>query len=60
MARARFNHPNCYIDYIKIAMEKIDIEYNETIAFDSEQSQKAVCVGYVNPQEIAKWQLFRE
>jgi hypothetical protein len=41
-------------------MEKIDIEYDDTIASDSEQCQIAACMGYVNPQGIAKWQLFKE
>jgi hypothetical protein len=31
-------------------MEKIDIEYDDTIASDYEEYQKAACLGYVNPQ----------
>jgi hypothetical protein len=30
----QFKNPNCKRDCTKIAMEKIDIEYNDTIAFD--------------------------
>jgi hypothetical protein len=51
---AQFKNPNCKWDCIKIATEKIDIEYDDTIASDYEQCQKAVCLGYVNPQGIAK------
>jgi hypothetical protein len=47
-------------DCTKIATEKIDIKYDDTIASDYEQCQKAACLGYVNPQGIAKWQLFRK
>jgi hypothetical protein len=43
------------MDYTKLAREKIDIEYDDTIAFDYEQYQKVVCLGYVNPQGILKW-----
>jgi hypothetical protein len=35
-------------------MEKIDIEYDHTIVADYEQYQKAVYLGYVKPQGIAK------
>jgi hypothetical protein len=58
--KARFKNPNCKKNCTKIATEKIDIEYDDTIASECEQCHKAVCLGYVNPQGIAKWQLFRE
>jgi hypothetical protein len=56
----RFNNPNCKKDYTKIALEKIDINYDDTIASDYEHCQKAGCLRYLNPQGIAKWQLFTE
>jgi hypothetical protein len=58
-SKVRFKHPICKKDCTKIATETIDIEYNDTIASDYDQCQKAACLGYVNPQGIAKWQLFR-
>jgi hypothetical protein len=58
--KVRFKNPNCNRNCTKIATEKIDIDYDDTIASDDEQCQKAACLGYVNPQGIAKWQLFRE
>jgi hypothetical protein len=59
-SKARFKNPKYKRDWTKIAIETIDIEYNNTIASNNEQFQKAVYLGYVNPQGIAKWQLFRE
>jgi hypothetical protein len=47
-------------DYTKIATKKIDIEYDDTIASNYNSYQKAACLGYVNPQGIARCQLFRE
>jgi hypothetical protein len=58
--KARFSNPNCKRDCIKRVTEKIDIKYYDTIASAYEQCQKAACLGYVNPQDIANWQLFRE
>jgi hypothetical protein len=58
--KAQFKNLNRKRDYTKIGMEKIDIKYDDTIASDYEQCQKAVYLRYVNPQGIAKWQLFRE
>jgi hypothetical protein len=58
--KARFKNTNCKTDCTKIATEKIDIEYDDTIASDYVQCQGAACLGYVNLQGIAKWQLFRE
>jgi hypothetical protein len=52
--KARFKNPNCKRDCTKIAMEKIDIKYDDTIGSNYEQCQKAAYVGYVNPQGIAK------
>jgi hypothetical protein len=43
-----------------MAMEKVDIVYDNIIASDYEQCLKPACLGYVNPQGIAKSQLFRE
>jgi hypothetical protein len=34
--KAQFKNPNCKIDCTKIAMEKLDIEYDDTIASDYE------------------------
>jgi hypothetical protein len=45
----RFKNPNYKRDYTKIAMTKIDIEYDNTIASDDEQYQKAADLGYMNP-----------
>jgi hypothetical protein len=58
--KAQLKNLNCKLDCTKITREKIDIEYDNTIVSDYEQSQKVAYVGYVNPQGIAKWQLFRE
>jgi hypothetical protein len=58
--KARFKNPNCKENYSKIATANIDIQYDDTIAFNYEQCRKAAYLGYVNPQGIAKWQLFRE
>jgi hypothetical protein len=52
--KARFKNLNYKSDYTKIATEKIDIKYDDTIASDYDQCQKAACLGYVNPQGIAK------
>jgi hypothetical protein len=56
----QFSNPNCKRDWTKRITEKIDIEYNNTIASDYEQCQKAASLGYVNPQGLAIWQLLRE
>jgi hypothetical protein len=53
-SKARFKNPNCKRDCTKIAMNKIDIKYDDTIVSDYKQCQKSVCLGYVNPQGIAK------
>jgi hypothetical protein len=58
--KARFKNTNCKRNCIKIAIKKIDIKYDDTIAFDYEQYQKAQCLGYMNPQGIAIRQLFGE
>jgi hypothetical protein len=58
--KVQFKTPNCKKSSTKIPTEKIDIEYDNTTASDYEQCQKAACLGYVNPQGIAKWQLFRK
>jgi hypothetical protein len=47
-------NPNCKRHSTKIAIEKIDMEYNEIIASGYEQCQKVAYLGYVNPQGIAK------
>jgi hypothetical protein len=57
---AQFKNPNCKRDCTKLATEKKDIKYDDTIASDYEQCPKVACFGYVNSQGIAKWQLFRE
>jgi hypothetical protein len=46
--KARFKNPNCKKDCTKIATAKIDIKYDDTIASDYEQCQKAACLGYMN------------
>jgi hypothetical protein len=58
--KTRFSNPNCKSDCTKRVTEKIDIEYDDTIASDNKQSQNAAYLEHVNPQGIAKWQLFRE
>ena len=60
VGKIRFSNPRCEKDCTKKVTEKIDIEYDDTIASDYEQCQKAACLGYVSPQGVAKWQLFRE
>jgi hypothetical protein len=47
-------------DYTKLVMEHIDIEYNNIIASDYEQSKLMAYSEYVNLQGITKLQLFRE
>jgi hypothetical protein len=47
--KVRFKNPNYKRDCTKIAIDKIDIEYDDTIASDYEQCHKAACLGYVNP-----------
>jgi hypothetical protein len=54
-SKAGFKNPNCKRDCTKMAAENLDIEYNDTIASDYEQCLKVACLGYVNPQGIAKW-----
>jgi hypothetical protein len=58
--KAPFKNPKCKRDCTKIATNKRDIDYDDMIASDYEQYQKVACFGYVNPQGIAKWQLFQE
>jgi hypothetical protein len=58
--KAGFKNLNCKRDCTKIAMKDINIVYDDTIASDYEQCQKAACLEYVNFQDIATWQLFRE
>jgi hypothetical protein len=48
------SNPKCKRDCTKRVMKKIDIEYDDTIASDYEQYQKAACLGYVHPQYIVK------
>jgi hypothetical protein len=52
--KAQFKNSDCNRDCTKIAVEKIDIEYNTTTASDYKQYQKVAYLGYVNPQGIAK------
>jgi hypothetical protein len=58
--KSRFSNLNCIRDCTNRVTEKIDIEYDETIASDYEQCQKVEFFGYLNPQGIVKWQLFME
>jgi hypothetical protein len=58
--KGRFSNPNCKRDDTNRVKDKIGIKYDDTIASDYEQSQTIACLGYVNLQDIAKWQLFRE
>jgi hypothetical protein len=58
--KIRFSNPDCKRHCTKRVTEKIDNEYDDTIASDYKQCQKAACLEYVNPQGIAKWYLFRE
>jgi hypothetical protein len=48
--KACFKNSNCKRDCPKLGLETIDIEYDDSIASDSEQCQKVAIVGYVNPQ----------
>jgi hypothetical protein len=40
-----------------IGIEKIDIEYNDTLASKYEQCHQAACLEYMNRQDIAKLHL---
>jgi hypothetical protein len=51
--KAGFKNLNCKRDCTKIAMKDINIVYDDTIASDYEQCQKAACLEYVNSQDIA-------
>jgi hypothetical protein len=58
--KVQFKNTNCKMDHTKRAMKKIDIQYDDNIACDYEQCQKAASLGYVNPQGMAKEQILRE
>jgi hypothetical protein len=58
--KAYFSYSNCKRDCINRVTEIIDISYDDTIASDYEQCQKAACFGYVNPQAMNKKQVFRK
>jgi hypothetical protein len=53
--KAQFSNPNCKKDCTKRVMEKIDFEYDDITASDYDQCHKAACLGYMNPQCLAKY-----
>jgi hypothetical protein len=57
---AQFKNRNCKMECIKIATEKMGIEYDNTLASDYEYCHTAACFEYVNSQSIVKWQLFSD
>jgi hypothetical protein len=59
-SNARIQNSHCNRDGTNLAIEKRDLEYNDTIASDYDQCEKPGCLGYVNSQGRPNWQLVRE